>query len=313
MSGNAVGTTVLIATRNRPQFLRECLESLRRCDCSDTEILVLDQSDGRESESVVSGFSDRGMPLRHFPLRSRGKSRALNAGIRRARGSRIVLTDDDCTVAEDWLAAIDRAFSDAGDDPGVVITGQVLAGRHAPDGTPPPSCIENPEPAEYAGKLGREVVYQNWAVRREIFDRVGLFDERLGPGGVLRNAEDNDMAYRWLASGCRVLYRPEIVVRHNGWRSRTELIALKWDYGVGQGAFYAKHACRGDGHMAGRFLRDAFRQSRFAAGDLLKGELFSFRANLTFLAGLLAGASSMAFRTMRREPEWSAEEGDRRC
>src|SRR5262249_1593842 len=157
-----------------------------------------------------------------------------------------------------------------------------------------PSCIEDPEPHDYCGKLDREVMYQNWAVPRKAFDEVGLFDERLGPGGPLRNAEDNDMAYRWLRAGYRILYRPQLVVRHNGWRSRSEIASLKWDYGVGQGAFYAKHLMRGDPHMAARWGRDVFRLTRHAAGSLVKGDTVSFRENATFLSGLLLGSALMA-------------------
>jgi GT2 family glycosyltransferase len=217
----SVTTSILVATRNRPELLRECLESLVRCGLEDAEVLVLDQSGDGQSEALVRELGvDR---LRYTRLPLPGKSRALNAGIAMARGARIALTDDDCEVAEDWLKAMDRAFKEAGEDRRVVICGRVLPGRHAPDGQPPPSCVTDPEPRRYSGRVGRDVVYQNWAVRRAVFDEVGGFDERLGPGGVLRNAEDNDMAYRWLRAGYEVLYRPEIVVRHNGWRRREEL------------------------------------------------------------------------------------------
>ena len=285
-------TSILIATRNRPALLQECLESLVRCGLEDAEVLVLDQSGDDRSQAVVQALGeDR---LRYARLDVPGKSRALNAGIAMARGERIALTDDDCVVAEDWLQAMDRAFREAGDDPRVVICGRVLAGRHAPDGEPPPSCVSDPHPRRYAGRLGRDVVYQNWAVRRGVFDEVGGFDERLGPGAILRNAEDNDMAYRWLRAGYQVHYHPEIVVVHNGWRCRKELYALKWDYGVGTGAFYAKHFCRGDGHLAGRFLRDSLRLSRDTVTSLLQADLHSTRGNATFVLGLWTGAVRMA-------------------
>jgi len=300
----SVTTSILIATRNRPALLRECLESLLRCGLEDAEVLVLDQSADGQSEALVRELG--GDRLRYTRLPVPGKSRALNAGIAMARGARIALTDDDCVVAEDWLRAMDQAFRETGDERRVVICGRVLPGRHAPDGEPPPSCISDPEPRRWAGRVGRDVVYQNWAVRRTAFDEVGVFDERLGPGGVLRNAEDNDMAYRWLRAGYEVLYRPEIVVQHNGWRRREELYALKWDYGVGQGAFYAKHFCRGDGHLAGRFVKDSLRIARDAVTSLVKADLHSARGNATFLTGLWAGAVRMALISGRAGPSRGA-------
>jgi len=291
-------TTVLVCTRDRPEMLAECLASIAACRLDGVEVIVCDQSEGDASGVVVRGAGAGGAPFHHVPLGTRGKSRSLNAGIARARGERLVLTDDDCVVAADWLDRIEEVFAAEGGDGRIVVTGRVLAGRHAPDGTPPPSCIEDPSPHDYSGRLGREVLYQNWAVPRRIFDEVGLFDERLGPGGLLRNAEDNDMAYRWLKAGFRILYRPSITVWHNGWRSREGIYALKWDYGVGQGAFYAKHALRGDGHLAGRFARDTLRLARYSVTSLIKADATSSRGNATFLLGLWTGAARMAPRVI---------------
>ena len=291
-------TTVLVCTRDRPGLLSECLASIAACRLDTAEVLVCDQSADGASGEVVRRAASGGAPFRHVPLDTRGKSRSLNAGIARARGERIVLTDDDCVVAPDWLARIDEVFAREGGDGRVVVTGRVLAGRHAPDGTPPPSCIDDPTPHDYAGQLGREVLYQNWAVPRRIFEEVGPFDERLGPGGPLRNAEDNDIAYRWLRAGYRILYRPAITVWHNGWRSREGIWSLKWDYGVGQGAFYAKHALAGDLHLAGRFVRDSARLARHSVTSLLRADPFSSRGNATFLIGLWTGAARMTPRVV---------------
>ena len=298
----AVRTTVLIATRDRPPLLRECLDSLAACDLGGAEVLILDQSGGTESAGIVRAAAAGGAPFRHVPLDTRGKSKSLNAGIAMARGDVIMVTDDDCVVAPGWLHAFHDVFENEGGDGRVLVTGRVLPGRHAPDGTPPPSCIEEPRPSDYSGRPGREVMYQNWAVPRRAFEEVGPFDERLGPGAPLRNAEDNDMAYRLLRAGYRILYRPQVVVWHNGWRSREGIISLKWDYGVGQGAFYVKHICRGDLHIAGRFARDALRLARHAATSLLRGDPHASRGNATFLAGLLTGGALMAPRAFRRTP-----------
>ena len=95
-----VRTSILIATRNRPDLLRECLESLVRCGLEDAEVLVLDQSRDGQSEALVRELG--GDRLRYTRLPLPGKSRALNAGIAMARGSRIALTDDDWT----WVLTV---------------------------------------------------------------------------------------------------------------------------------------------------------------------------------------------------------------
>jgi GT2 family glycosyltransferase len=53
----------------------------------------------------------------------------------------------------------------------------------------------------------------NMAVRRDVFARVGLFDERLGAGAA-GCSEDSELWYRVLAEGWSCVYEPAAVVYH---------------------------------------------------------------------------------------------------
>jgi GT2 family glycosyltransferase len=53
----------------------------------------------------------------------------------------------------------------------------------------------------------------NMAFRREVFERLGGFDERLGAGAA-GCSEDSEMWYRVLAAGHSCRYEPAAVVRH---------------------------------------------------------------------------------------------------
>ena len=54
----------------------------------------------------------------------------------------------------------------------------------------------------------------NTAFRRRVFERVGLFDERLGAGAA-GCSEDSELWYRVLAEGGACLYEPRAVVHHH--------------------------------------------------------------------------------------------------
>ena len=62
----------------------------------------------------------------------------------------------------------------------------------------------------------------NMAIRREAFDLVGLFDERLGAGAA-GCSEDSELWYRLLAEGWSCVYEPDAVVFHH---HRRELGAI---------------------------------------------------------------------------------------
>ena len=69
----------------------------------------------------------------------------------------------------------------------------------------------------------------NLAVRREVFQRLGYFDERLG-AGASSYSEDSELLYRILADGGECRYRPDAVVRHDHRAEMRELERQVHDY-----------------------------------------------------------------------------------
>src|SRR5262245_3821456 len=121
-------TSVLIATRDRPQALARCLKSVLANDYCDFDVVVIDQSSTDASEDVVRSFDD--MRLRYRRLQSSGLSAARNAAIEEATGRIVAFTDDDCTVPPGWLRKIAEVFSS--DDGAGLIFGTFRAAPHDP-------------------------------------------------------------------------------------------------------------------------------------------------------------------------------------
>ena len=284
--------SVLVPTRGRPALAADCARSILAQDHPSFELLVLDQTEGSAGAAAMAAVEDRQRRLRHVPLTSVGRSRALNAGLRLARGEVWVMTDDDCEPTPGWLRALDAEVRAAG--PRAAIVGRVLPGPAGPGMAVPPATLDEPEPADYAGRVDRDLVYPNFAVPRHAFDEVGPFDERLGIGTSIPGGEDNDFGYRLLRHGWRILYRPGPVVVHLAWRTAAERLALKRAYGIGQGGFYAKHLARADAWIAWRCAKDLARTARAAAGAALRGHGADARGHVLFFEGMLAGMGRMA-------------------
>ena len=99
--------TVILCTFNRCERLKKALESVA---CSklpgaiDWEVLVVDNNSSDATSAVVKHFCELyGDRFRYLFEPCPGKSYALNAGIRGARGSIVVFMDDDVTVEPTWL------------------------------------------------------------------------------------------------------------------------------------------------------------------------------------------------------------------
>jgi hypothetical protein len=146
----------------------------------------------------------------------------------------MVFLDDDMLVDRVWLGAIVAQLRRRG--PGWAVTGQVREGAAERVGAFQMSVLADTTPREYPGRLLRDVLYTGkMAISRELLERVGEFDERLGAGSRFPGAEDNDFGYRLLAHGARIAYAPDAAVQHRAWRPREAYVRMRWGYGPGQG------------------------------------------------------------------------------
>jgi len=281
--------TVVVPTVGRPELLESCVASLAACDPRADEILVVDQSGGPEVAAVVAAFAE--VAARTLDLDVRNKSRALNLGLAEARNDAVLITDDDCTVADDWVGA---AWAQLERDPGAIVTGRVLP---VGDELAVPSTIADETPREYTGELQYGALYGgNMACRASLVLALGGFDERLAV------AEDNDLCYRWLRAGRPLRFEPDVVVWHHAWRSADELGRLHRSYGHGQGLFYAKHLRRGDLKVVPFLARDLYRGARGVAARAVRRRRGWPDPRTGLLSGLLAGLAE-GWRTFRhRQP-----------
>jgi GT2 family glycosyltransferase len=272
---------VIVASRNRPDLLADTVASILRGDPRPDEVIVVDQSDRPHPDLA------RSSGIRYLWTESRGLSRANNLGTRAASHDHLVFTHDDVLVETDWYGLLLGALLRGG--PRTVVTGRVLPAEPEREDGFAPSLNTSTIPAVYEGRSARDVIWpMSLALCRPVLEEVGGFDERLGPGTPYPAAEDNDLCRRLLEAGCRIVFDPAAVVYHRAWRPWSEHTSLRYDYGRGQGAFYAKHRDlrRLGGDVAGRLLRMGRRGGR------------SPREEIAYVRGLLSAAW-----------QWSRQEG----
>ncbi|TXS35448.1 glycosyltransferase family 2 protein, partial [Streptomyces sp. uw30] len=111
-AGNAPDISVVIATHNRCELLRRCLDSLLRMEYpgSAFEVIVVDNApaDDAAEQLVREAYSPR---VRYVREPVAGLARARNRGLTAARGGIVAFTDDDTLVDSRWLSALAEAFS----------------------------------------------------------------------------------------------------------------------------------------------------------------------------------------------------------
>jgi GT2 family glycosyltransferase len=215
------------------------------------EIVIVDQSDVPHPR-LPALTPDRPCAIRYLWSHTVGASHSRNTAIRAAQGEIIACIDDDMTVDPEWLAVVREALAAAG--PRTVVTGRVLpSAAEVPGGFVPAVRLSTAHTIYQGRVMVDPVAGGHMAAYRSVLLEMGGFDERLGPGTPFRAAEDNDLGFRMLEAGYCVMFVPEAVVYHRAWRRNTAFFALRWTYGVGQGAFYAKFLTWRDYHMLRRW------------------------------------------------------------
>jgi GT2 family glycosyltransferase len=207
--------SVIIATHARPDALARLLESLApqiagAADESAREIVVAEN--GTPLPSILPATAP---PLKHLHDPRRGKCRIQNAAIRQARGGVIACLDDDLVAAPDYLDEVERFFVEHPEF--AAMKGRILPAEDpaAKVGVEAAAWLDLPivdhgeEVVEVRGVLGA-----NMAFRADALARVGLFDERLGPGAC-GHEEETEMSARLARAGFRIGYAPRALVYHD--------------------------------------------------------------------------------------------------
>jgi glycosyltransferase involved in cell wall biosynthesis len=234
--------SVVICTRNRADSLRETLESLfcaGNLEAPDWEALVVDNNSGDHTADICREFQQR-LPehFRSLTERRPGKSHALNTAIAAAKGDILAFTDDDVLCAPDYIQGIRTVFTSY---PADAVQGRVLLDCEG--GWPDWLDSTYASMANFKD-LGNEVINldgtlcgANMMVRADVFRKIGGYAPELGPVGI-GVGEDTEIALRMRQAGCRMIYAPQVLVRHQWPRGRLTKSFLR-ERVFGQGRFQA--------------------------------------------------------------------------
>ncbi len=230
-ASNTLAISVIICTKDRAEDLKNCLECLQRQVVKPLEILVVDNaSQTSATREVCERFN-----VDYVREDRVGLDIARNTGAKNAKGSIIVYTDDDTLPHPNWINEISKTFSNRSVDAmtGLVIAAsleseaEVIFEKYWPfnRGYLPKTYDRHFFSAHL--KTGPPVwkigAGANMAFRKETFEKVGYFDERLDAGAAGCNG-DSEMWYRILEAGRTIQYNPLAVVQH---KHRASMDALK--------------------------------------------------------------------------------------
>lgn len=243
-AGRLPTVSVVVCTRDRPDDLRRCLEGLAALAPRPDEVIVVDNAPSMvDTRRVCAEFPG----VKHVLEPRPGLDWARNRGVLEAKSEVIAFTDDDAVVDAGWVGVIRRAMAATPDL--ALMTGLVA-----------PLEMQTPwqEAFEVYGGFGRGFSRRwihhpfeakplpwymtgtgafgtgaNMAVRRSVFDKVGLFAPELDTGTPTQGGGDLEMFFRIIKCGFPILYEPSLLVWHRHRADQAGLLKQIRSWGVG--------------------------------------------------------------------------------
>jgi GT2 family glycosyltransferase len=248
--------SIVVPTRDRPDFISTCLHALTHLHYPRYEILIVDNA---PTTSATAEYIQRNYAadprVRYIREDHPGISHARNCGMMAAKGEIIAFTDDDVVVDAYWLAELVRGFQRTKNV--ACVTGYVL-----------PLELNTPAQLwfEDAGWLEEENAHQlftrrvfgketrylhlyrgglfgrgaNMATTTTFLRSIGGFDPALGTGTLTKGGEDLDLFLQVSVAGYDLVYEPAALIHHLHRRDYAALRKQMYGYGVGFTAYLAK-------------------------------------------------------------------------
>lgn len=217
--------------RNGGADVRELLEHLDRQTIGRDSFEVIVGDDGSTDEGLQGIETDDGR-IRVAPGPPLNSYAARNRAVSASRAPVLAFCDADCRPEPDWLERGLEALRET----------DVVAGRFR--FFPPArrnvwALLDMDGSKDHARQVQEgNAETANLLLRRELFDRVGGFDD------TIREHGDFDFAERCVAAGARLTYAPDVVVWHPVRTSSRSVLRAQWIYCRG----YAERAAR-DGKL----------------------------------------------------------------
>jgi GT2 family glycosyltransferase len=241
--------TAVVATRERPELLRKCLDALLAVEYPDYEIVVVDNAPEttRTADLVASTYR---WSVRYVREERKGLANAHNRALEVATGSIVAFVDDDVIVDRHWLAAIAEGFAaapDVGCVTGLILPAelatpaQLLLEQHGGfdkgyDLTVFDTGVNRPDDPLFPFTAGRLGSGANMAFDAVILRALGGFDTAIGIGTFARGGDDLAAFFR-VVFDHQLVYQPAAVVWHRHHRDMSAVQNQAYGYGVGLGAY----------------------------------------------------------------------------
>ena len=247
--------SIIVPVYNGERTIGNCIESLLSLNYSHSkyEVIIVDNNSKDATLKIINKYPVTSL----MENRIQSSYATRNTGLKKATGKIIAFTDSDCIAHKDWVMKSVECFQDE--------TIGCVAGKI--EGYSPSNYIE-----EYLVRSGaliqgstRFLPYAqtaNAVYRREVFDKIGCFEENWISGG------DADLTWRMLLhSGYRIQHCDEALIYHVHRSTLKGFFKQRMTWGYGEVLMHKKYKAHYE-KQEGELIRDYRNFVRLVIGKI---------------------------------------------
>jgi len=103
--------SIIIPLYNRPQEIKELLETLTLQSYKNFEVMVIEDGSKDEAEDIIKSFAGQ-LDIKYFVKENAGQGFARNFAFERAMGDYFIIFDSDCLIPEDYLEIVNTSLTE---------------------------------------------------------------------------------------------------------------------------------------------------------------------------------------------------------
>ncbi|HRY29936.1 MAG TPA: glycosyltransferase family 2 protein, partial [Elusimicrobiota bacterium] len=207
--------SIIILCHNDLHYLKQCVDSIKKYTHVPYELIFVDNASEDDSQRYLRSIKGAKVIINPVNL---AFAKGNNQGAQIANGEYILLLNADVVVTEGWL---DRLLRCAESDPSIGLVGPCTnSATKVQTVVAPYKSIKDLPRFAMAHSLKNDSVWEDvqrliafcLLIKREVIQKVGLLDERFGPGGY----EDYDYCLRVNQAGYKIKLCKDVYIHHFG-------------------------------------------------------------------------------------------------
>jgi len=227
--------SIIIPVYDRPEEVRELLESLSLQTQKNFEILLIEDGSTQKCDQVAEEYKSK-LEIKYFFKENSGRSITRNYGMERASGDYFILFDSDCIIPPQYFETLNQALQDdytdafgGPDNANESFTSMQKAINYSMTSFFTTGGIRGGR--EAMGKFHPRSF--NMGLSKEVFEKVGGFENMFG--------EDIDLSIRIIKAGFKTRLLKNVFVYHKRRVSLKKFYKQVYTFGMARITLFKKY------------------------------------------------------------------------